>query len=63
MAGNLEEYILLENESHKTFQCKLNQWRNDYLFTVVWMDVKSVLTGVGHVTETRYFALIRRKKR
>ncbi len=59
------EYVLLEKESHKTFQCKLNQWRHSYRVKVLWMDVR-YLTDFPEdraVDVPLYFALIERTKK
>lgn len=56
------EYVLLEYETHKTFQCKMNQWRHNYRLKILWMEVSQTQVGANSC-EAYYFALIERTKK
>lgn len=53
-----EEYFLIE-KTKSEFQKLLNQWKHEYNFEILWMDVN---TSEGLINGF-YYALIKRIKR
>ena len=53
------EYVLLEHQTHKVLQCKLNQWRHKYNLEIIWCHAKLESNHVA-LAEPLYYVLVRR---
>ena len=54
----MEEYFIIE-KTKSEFQKLLNQWKHQYDFEILWMDV----IYSEDLIKTIYYALIKRKKK